>query len=79
MTHRVINNTLNRTTTSVRTDQTRTGLRTTVVENIELESQGSRVVSRALIPFVRPRTISFEGKGFLPNTRVYAFFAGVDV
>lgn len=79
MTHRVTNNTLNRTTTSVRTDQSRTGLRTTVVENIELESQGNRVVSRALVPFVRPRTISFEGKGFLPNTRVYAFFAGVDV
>jgi hypothetical protein len=79
MTHRTNNSTLNRTTTSVRTDQTRTGLRTSVVENVELESQGNRVISRALVPFVRPRTISFEGKGFLPNTKVYAFFAGVDV
>ncbi len=79
MTHRTNNNTIVRTVSSVRTDQTRTGLRTGVVENIETESIGSRVVSRALVPFIRPRTISFEGKGFLPNTRVYAFFAGVDV
>tara|TARA_E500000318_G_scaffold71664_1_gene66348 strand:+ start:4635 stop:7145 length:2511 start_codon:yes stop_codon:yes gene_type:complete len=72
-------NTLIRTTETVRTDQTRSGLKTSVVENIELESQGGEVVSRALVPFVRPRTISFEGRAFLPNTRVYPFFAGVDV
>jgi len=59
MTHRTNNNTIVRTVSSVRTDQTRTGLRTGVVENIETESIGSRVVSRALVPFIRPRTISF--------------------
>ena len=35
-------------------DFARTGLRTDVVEDIEEESQGFRVISRALIPFVRP-------------------------
>jgi len=76
---RIKNTTIGRTTTTVRTDQTRTGLRTRVVENVETESLGKRIISKALIPFVRPRTISFEGYGFKPNTRIYAFFSGTDV
>ena len=55
------------------------GLRTEVVENIVEESQGSKVISRALVPFVRPRQITFVGQGFLPNTRVYPFFEGKDI
>ena len=68
-----------RTIRTTRTDLRRTGLRTDVVENIEEESQGTRVISRALIPFCRPRTIEFDGVGFLPNTRLYVFFDGQDV
>ena len=70
---------LERTIQTTRSDLRRTGLRTDVVENIEEESQGTRVIARALIPFVRPRTISFVGQGFLPNTRLYVFFDGVAV
>ena len=70
---------LERTIQTTRSDLRRTGLRTDVVENIEEESQGTRIIARALIPFVRPRTISFVGQGFLPNTRLYVFFDGVDV
>ena len=55
---------------------TRTGLHTDVVENIEEESQGKRVIARALIPFVRPRNVVFTGDGFKPNTRHYVFFDG---
>jgi hypothetical protein len=43
------------------------------------ESQGNRVISRAMIPFIRPRVITFKGDGFLPNTRLYPFFDGRDV
>ena len=32
-----------------------------------------------MIPFVRPRTITFTGTGFAPRTRVYIFFDGQDV
>ena len=64
---------------TVRSDQQRIGLRTRVVENITEESQGTRVINRALIPFVRPRNIVFTGDGFKPNTRVYVFFDGQDV
>jgi hypothetical protein len=62
-----------------RSDLTRVGLRSQVVEQIDEESQGSRVISRALIPFVRPRNITVTGIGFKPNTRVYAFFDKKDV
>ena len=62
-----------------RTDRERTGLRTNVVENVTEEVVNSRTISRALIPFVRPRNVTFTGSGFQPNTRVYGFFDGVPV
>ena len=64
---------------TVRSNLQRTGLRTRVVENITEESLGSKVISRSLIPFVRPRTLTFTGTGFKPRTRVYIFFDGQDV
>jgi len=67
------------TTTDTRTDQSRSGLRTTVVENVTEESLGTKVINRSLIPFVRPRNITFTGTGFKPKTRVYVFFDGQDV
>ena len=45
-----------------------------VVENIEEESQGKRIISRALIPFIRPRTITVTGFCFRPGTKIHAFF-----
>ena len=65
--------------TTTRTDLSRVGLRSRVVEQVDEESQGSRIVSRAFIPFVRPRNITVTGLGFKPNTRVYAFFDKKDV
>ena len=68
-----------RTTTTTRTDLRRTGLHTSVVENIEEESQGKRIISRALIPFIRPRTITVTGFCFRPGTKIHAFFDGRNV
>ena len=73
------NQIIQRTVQTVRTDLTRTGLQTDVVEDIVEESQGFKIISRALIPFIRPRVINFEGEAFLPNTRVYVFFDKQDV
>ena len=58
---------------------TRTGISTQVVENIEEESLGNKVISRAVIPFVRPRTITVTGECFRPGIRLYAFFDGRDM
>jgi hypothetical protein len=63
-----------RTTNTVRTDQTRTGVNTQVALRVDRVSQGERVISVAAIPIMRARTIKFYGAGFLPNTRLYAFF-----
>jgi len=68
-----------RTITNTRSDQQRTGTRTRVVEQTDNIRMGSRVISQAVIPFVRPRTITGKGECFRPNTRLYAFFDGTDV
>jgi len=63
-----------RTTNTVRTDQTRTGVDTQVSLRVDRVSQGERTVSTAAIPVVRSRTISFTGESFRPQQRLYAFF-----
>lgn len=73
------NNLITRTVSNVRTDQTRTGIQTDVIERIDYESQGMKVIARALLPFCRPKTINFEGARYLPNTQVYPFFDRQDV
>jgi hypothetical protein len=70
---------IERTVQTSRTDLRRTGLHTEVIENVVEESQGNKVISRAMIPFIRPRAITFIGVGFLPNTRLYPFFDGRDI
>ena len=57
-----------------RVNRTRTGIRTDVVERVDEETVGTRVISRALLPFCRANTITFEAVGMLPNTQVYPFF-----
>ena len=68
-----------RTTETVRTDQTRTGVATNVTLKVDRESQGSRVLSVIAIPVVRTNTITFTGEGFRPNSRLYTFFDRIDV
>ena len=64
---------------TVKTDLKRTGLKTEVVENIEEEIINKKILSRAVIPFVRPRTISVTGECFRPGIKLYPFFDGKDV
>ena len=73
------NRTVTRAVQTVRSDLTRTGIQTSLVEQIDEESQGTRVIARALIPWVRPRNITFTGSGFFPNTKVYVYFDGTAV
>jgi len=57
----------------------RSGIQTSIVAQIDHESQGDRVVSRALIPFIRSKNITFEATGMKPLTRVYPFFDKTNV
>lgn len=71
--------TTTRTTTTKTGTSTRTGERLTVVPDIVTTDLGEKVVSVAYVPFMRSRDVQFLAKGFKPNTRLYAFFDGVDV
>lgn len=42
-------------------------------------SYGKKIVNSAAAEFIRSREIFFEGRNFLPNTRLYAFFDDKDV
>ena len=68
-----------RVTGTTETRLQRTGIRTEVVEQIDRESLGFRVISRGLVPIMRQNTIEFTGVGFRPNTRLYTFFDKVAV
>ncbi|MDP7366930.1 MAG: DUF4815 domain-containing protein, partial [Candidatus Pacebacteria bacterium] len=68
-----------RTTETVRTDQTRTGVETQVDLRVDRESQGLKVISIATIPIMRSKTITFTGVQFKPKTRLFAFFNKKDV
>ena len=57
---------LQRTTTTTTTRQTRQGINTRVVPRIDRESQGDRVISRALVPFIRAKNVSFSVTGMKP-------------
>ena len=57
----------------------RRGVNTQVIPQIDTESQGDRVLSRALIPFIRARNVTFTVTGMKPLTKVYPFFDKTNV
>jgi len=67
------------TATTTTDNQSRAGLRTTVVPDTQLKEMGARVVETNFIPFIRSRKIFFKGELLKPNTKVFAFFNGSDV
>ena len=71
--------TVTTTTTSVDVRQRRTGTNTRLVERIDNISAGDRVTNIEVVPWMRSRDINFTVTGLKPNTRMYAFFDGVDV
>ena len=58
----------------------RAGTRQQIVEDFsQRRSEGDRLVSREVIPFMRARNVELVGKQNKPQTRLYPFFEGVDV
>jgi len=54
--------------------QSRSGTLTEVVEDIELESQGFRSISKQVIPYVRSKTINISAKSMKPFTKLFVYF-----
>ena len=59
--------------------QSRTGLNTELTFDTVERSTGQRVVEINFVPFIRSREINFKAQLMKPETRVHAFFDGVDV
>ena len=75
-TRRLRQRTVSTTTTQ---NQTRVGATTSLAWSTQVESQGDRIVSIDIAPFIRSRQISFSATRMKPNTKVYAFFDGEPV
>ena len=59
--------------------QSRTGVNTRLALKTDYESLGDRVVSTAVIPYMRSRNILVQAHKLKPNTRFYPYFDGVDI
>ena len=70
----------NETTETFRTGQdTRTGTRQLITEQFDQVSDGDRTLSSEVIPIMRSRNITFDGRGFKPQSRLYGFFDGINM
>jgi hypothetical protein len=66
-------------TQATQVGQNRTGIKTTLVEKIDRQVVGDRVLSTAAIPYIRSRNILVQIQKLKPNTRFYPFFDGIDI
>lgn len=68
--------TIARTTTDI---QQRTGVRTFVRNSVQRQVVDNRVVSRAAVPWMRARRVTFRAEGLKPETKYWVYFDDVDV
>ena len=66
-------------TQATQVGQNRTGIKTTLVEKIDRQVVGDRVLSTAALPYIRSRNILVQIQKLKPNTRFYPFFDGIDI
>lgn len=66
--------TTTQTTVAQTIGQTRSGMTTTVVPRVDVALVADRLVSSVVIPYMRPRNISFVSKGLKSNTVMHATF-----
>lgn len=61
------------------TEESRDGIRRTLEYQDLVSASGNKVINVSFIQHMRSRQITFEAKLMKPNTKVYAYFDGVDV
>jgi hypothetical protein len=66
-------------TVTTTTGQSRTGLNSSIREDVVTTETGDQVIQTNFIPFIRSREIYFRAEMLKPNTRLYAFFNDIDV
>lgn len=60
-------------------NQSRTGINTRVVAKIDRRQVEDRILSSAVIPYIRSRNILIQARGLKPSTKFNPFFDNVDV
>ena len=65
--------------TAQRVQMARFGTRTSLAVKTDYEQVADRVISTAVIPYIRSRNILVQAKGLKPNTRFYGYFDGVPI
>ena len=66
-------------TTATPIGQSRTGIKTNVVAKIDTKVLQDKVLSTAIIPYIRSRNVLVQIRGLKPATIFYPFFDGVDI
>jgi hypothetical protein len=59
--------------------QSRTGVQTSIVSKVDRQVVADRVLSSAVIPYIRSRNLLVQVRGLKPSTRFYPFFDNIDV
>ena len=59
--------------------QTRSGIKTDIVAKIDKQVIADRVLSTAVIPYIRSRNVLVQVRGLKPTTRFYPYFDDVDM
>jgi hypothetical protein len=59
--------------------QSRTGIKTSLVAKIDTRIVQDKVLSTAVIPYIRSRNVLIQIRGLKPATRFYPYFDGVDI
>lgn len=59
--------------------QARTGVKTSIAVKVDRELVNDRLISSAVIPYIRSRNILFTTRGLKPSTTFYPFFDGTDI
>lgn len=66
-------------TTTTTAQQSRNGVRTSIVPDTVITDMGDKVVEINFVPFIRSRKIYFKATRLKPNTKMYAFFDGINM
>ena len=74
-----LRNNVTTTTTAVTTNQSRTGLATSIASDTVTRETANKVVEVNFVPFMRSRRVFFKGELLKPNTKVYTFFNNANI
>lgn len=66
-------------TTTFATETVKEGYKQEAVVNTVQTSMGDKVLDISFVPFIRSRRVYFKAQMLKPNTKVFAFFDGVDI